>query len=103
MAEPTELRAALLVAVTGDGEERVLGRVGARGADLALVDALLRLELVLRRRGSRVCLRDAPADLAGLVGLIGVADVLAVEPGRQAELGEHLGVEEVPEPRDPPL
>ena len=34
-----------------DGSEVVAGRVDARRPDLALVDGLVRLQLVIRRRG----------------------------------------------------
>lgn len=80
----------------------VTARVDARRPDLGLVDALARLQLEVSRRGGTMRLRDAPADLDGLLGLLGLAGVIGLQPRRQAELGEQLGIEEVMEPRDPP-
>jgi len=73
----------------------------ARG-DVHAVDALARLQLAAKRRGCSIVLRNASRDLAELVGLMGLAEVLAVEPGRQAEQREErLGVEEERELDDP--
>jgi ABC-type transporter Mla MlaB component len=57
----------------------------AARADVHVVDALARLQLAAKRRGCSLVLRNASRDLAELVGLMGLADVLAVEPRRQAE------------------
>jgi hypothetical protein len=84
-----------MVAVRDDGTETVLGRVDAGNPDVALVDALMRIRLIARRYGQRVCLREIPDDLRDLLELVGLLDVLRVEPARQAELGEQLGVDEV--------
>ena len=99
MRQPTAT-ATLLVAVRDDGTETALGWVDAQGPDLALVETLMRLQLLARRRGARLCLRNASEDLNGLLELVGLADALGVEPGRQPELGEELGVEEVVQPGD---
>ena len=48
----------------------------------ATVDSLARLALLLRREGSRLVLRHAPPELVELIGFMGLADVLRVEPGR---------------------
>jgi hypothetical protein len=69
--------------------------------DLALVDAMLRLQLAARRRG--VLIRFAvPGDLRALLEYLGLAEALVLQPGREAELGEQLGVQEVVQPGDPP-
>jgi hypothetical protein len=91
-----------VVMVVDDGTEVIMGRVDARAPDLELVDAVARLQLAARRRGWRMRLRDVPEELRGLLELVGLADVLALEARRQAELGEQLGIEEVVEPPDPP-
>jgi anti-anti-sigma regulatory factor len=51
-------------------------------ATAATVDALARLALSLKRRGSRLLLRHASPDLVELIELMGLAEVLRVEPGR---------------------
>ena len=92
----------MLLIVDADTDE-VVARVDARRPDLALVDALARLQLDARRRGGRLRLRNATDELRGLLELVGLADVLAVEPRREPELGEQVGVEEVMKPRDRPV
>ena len=93
-------RDAVLI-VNADTDE-VLGYVDASRPDLALVESLARMQLRARRRGERVRLRNVSDDLRGLLELVGLADVLAVEARRQPELGEQLGVDEVVQPGDPP-
>jgi ABC-type transporter Mla MlaB component len=68
--------------------DRVCGLLAAGGADLlrcdvrgvdpdaVTVDALARLQLAARRNGCRVRLRNASAELRGLVGFMGLGDVL---------------------------
>jgi ABC-type transporter Mla MlaB component len=46
-------------------------------ADAVAVDALARLHLAARRRGSRLSVRGASADLRELVSLLGLRDVLS--------------------------
>ena len=92
----------MLLIVDADTDE-VVARVDARRPDLALVDALARLQLDARRRGGRLRLRNVTDELRGLLELVGLADVLAVEPRREPKLGEELGVEEVMQPRDRPV
>jgi hypothetical protein len=66
------------------------------------IDLLARLELVARRSGATLRLRNAPADLVELIAFAGLAGVLvvagadgsAVEVQRQAEPGEQRGVDE---------
>ena len=67
--------------------------------DLSTVDALARLQLAARRLGCSIRLRDACADLVGLLDLVGLRECLEV--GGQPEGGEQLGVEEVVVPDDP--
>ena len=93
---------AIVVFVGPDGTEKVVGELGACCPDLALVDALARLQLAARRRGQLMRLRDPTDELCGLLDLVGLSDALGVEPRRQAELGEVLRPDEVVQPRDPP-
>jgi hypothetical protein len=85
-------------------EEVVLGRVVGLRADLALVDALARLQLAAQRRGCSIRLRDPCVELKELLDLAGLAELLGgglpLEPRREAEGGEQLGVEEVVQPGD---
>jgi hypothetical protein len=48
----------------------------------ATVDFLARLALSLTRRGSRLLLRHASADLVQLIEFMGLSEVLRVETGR---------------------
>jgi hypothetical protein len=95
-------RPTILVVVVDDGTEVVVGRVDAGRPDLALVDALARLHLSALRCGWALRVVDASPPLCGLLGLVGLADVLALEPLGEPELREELGVEEVMEPGDAP-
>ena len=68
--------------------ERVCALLERSGSDVALcdvsgvepdavtVDALARLQLAARRHGCRVRLRNASAELRGLVAFMGLCDVL---------------------------
>jgi anti-anti-sigma regulatory factor len=91
-----------VVMVGADGAEQIVGRVGASRADLALVDALVRFQLLARREGGRLRLRNVSDELRELLELVGLADVLGLEPRGKAELGEQLGIEEVVQAGDPP-
>ena len=63
--------------------------------DLAIVDALARLQLEARRAGLAVVVGDLPDDLRLLVRFCGLEDALGVEPRRQAEeREERLRVQE---------
>ena len=61
------------------------GALTGKHIDVALIDALARLQLVLRQYGLELLLRDAPVELLELLGLTGLEDVLRVEPHGQAE------------------
>ena len=86
--------------VNADTDE-VLGYVDASRPDLALVESLARMQLRARRRGERVRLRNVSDDLRGLLELVGLTDVLAVEAERKPELREEVRVDEVVQPGDP--
>ena len=86
---------------TGEGLTIIVIDVDSTVPDLALVDSLARLQLAARRRGCSIRLRNAGRALCDLIALVGLADVLPVEVGREPEAGEQLGVEEVVQPRDP--
>jgi hypothetical protein len=76
--------------------------VGTLAPDVAAVDALARLQLMARRQGLEIRLRDASGELLALIGFVGLRDVLPVEVGGQAEEREQrLGVEEERELGDP--
>ena len=69
---------------------------------LGTVDSLARLALAARRLGRDVRLRHARPELKELVAFAGLAEVLRVEPGGQAEEREQrLGIEEERELDDP--
>src|SRR5262245_25486563 len=93
-----------VVVVVHDGIELVSVELAQGRPDLALVDALARLQLLVSRFGGRIHLRDACPELCGLLDLVGLATVLpagseasasAVKLVGQAEDGEQRGVEEV--------
>src|SRR5919204_5222163 len=75
---------------------------GLDHVDAGTVDALARLQLAARRRGCELRLRRTPAELRCLLDFTGLAEVLGVEPGREAEEREDaVGVEEERELDDP--
>ncbi len=102
---------AMIVLRASDGDEVASWPVdGAARPDVALVDALARLQLVARRLGCSIRLRHASADLLGLLDLLGLAHVvtdeevgpdLGLQMGGEPEGGEDLGVEEVVVSHDP--
>jgi ABC-type transporter Mla MlaB component len=72
--------------------------------DAGTIEALARLQLTARRLGRGMRLRDPTPALAGLLDLVGLADVLRVEAGGEPEEREQpLGVEERVEMGDPPV
>ena len=68
--------------MAGNGTIVGLGRALAdvdRAADLALVEAIARLGLVVRRAGgTELRLRDVPPELRALLDLVGLADVVGL-------------------------
>ena len=96
-----------IVVIVDGGVEMVLARLDGQPPDLALLDALARLQLAARRCGRSIRLRDPCPELCGLLELVGLTDVIEAAPAsgveavRQAEGGEELGVEEVVQRRDP--
>lgn len=72
--------------------------------DLAVVDALARLRLAAARHGVTVVLLNTGGPLRELLAFSGLAALLGVQPGWEAEeREEHLGVQEVGEAGDPAL
>jgi hypothetical protein len=64
-------------------------------ADIGIVDALARLQLVAGRGGYRVDVVSAPPEVLELIELAGLTECLGVQPGGQPEQREErLGVEE---------
>jgi hypothetical protein len=80
---------------------------GRNCADLAVVDALARLQLGARRLGGRIQVEGASAELWGLLELVGLGGVVTavghppLEVLGQPEDGEEVGVEEVVVADDP--
>ena len=65
------------------------------GMDLATVNLLARLQLLAKRRGARLRVRQASAGLLELIDFTGLSDVLGVQVQRQPEEREDaLRVEE---------
>ena len=62
--------------------------VGSFAPDASTVDVLARLYVTLRLNGYELFLRGASAELCALIDLCGLAEVLRVEPGGQAEQRE---------------
>jgi hypothetical protein len=91
---------AVVLVVHGDAE-MVVGRLTGARPDLALVDALSRLQLAARRLGCAIRLDGASRDLRDILELTGLAGRLGVEPRREAEGSEQLGVQEVVDAGDP--
>ena len=83
--------------------------VGGLGADLTTVDLLARLAVTARRAGSRLQLRRVSPELACLLHLVGLDEVLMGVPpapldrGGQPEQREEPGVEERGDLGDPPV
>lgn len=69
--------------------------------DARLINAVARCYLNARRKGATARVTNADAPTLELLRLCGLAEVLGVEPRRQAEEGEEsLGVEEERDVRD---
>ena len=88
--------------MTGPCPSTFVCDVGVLAADARTVDALARLQLAARRYGADLRLRHASGELRELLAFMGLADVLRVEPGGQAEQREQsAGVEEEGKLDDP--
>jgi anti-anti-sigma regulatory factor len=66
---------AVVVLRHGDAEV-VVARLGAVRPDMALVDALCRLQLAARRLGCSIALREPSPELRALLDLVGLAVVI---------------------------
>jgi hypothetical protein len=91
-----------VVVLVDDETGAVVARVEARVVDITLIGTLARIALMARRQGRRVRLLDAGPELCGLLELVGLADAVGVQPGREPEGGERLRVDEVVQTGDPP-
>jgi hypothetical protein len=83
---------------------------GLLDPDLVAMDALARMQLAARTRGRMVRLRDPTRELAELLVLCGLWDVLPVDRGsgfeaigQPEEREQRGGVEERVDPADPPV
>ncbi len=79
---------------------------GSGPPDLGVVDDLARVQLMARRFGYSIRLRDVSADLAALLDLFGLRHLfggapLRVEVSGKTEGGEEIRIEEVVETDDP--
>jgi len=91
-----------VVLVVDNGVEVTIWRPGPGAApDLGTVDALARMQLAARRMGWSIRFDNPCERLRALLQLTGLADLL-LEPGREAEGGEQLGVDEAVVPGDRP-
>lgn len=99
MTAPDRVTLALVTLVHGDTEVP-FGRVVGRDPDLAVVNALARLQLAAGRVGCSIRLRAVCSHLDELIALAGLTELLVncsrstLEARRQAEAGEQLDVEE---------
>jgi hypothetical protein len=75
--------------MTAPRQSKIVCDVGALPADGVVVDALARLLLSAQRQGMELRLSHASSELQALLAFVGLADVLRVEVGGQAEEREH--------------
>lgn len=69
--------------------------------DVSTVDAMAQLHLLARRFGCEARFQKASRELQELIELLGLTEVLRVEPCRQPEQREEvLGIEEEADPGD---
>ena len=97
---------ATIVLARGDAEVATWSLEPSGRTGLELVDELARLQLAAQRIGGSIRLRDGWSSLIELLDLVGLAELLtgsALEAGREPEGVKQLGVQEVVQPRDPPL
>lgn len=77
---------------------------GVANANVGTIDAIARVHRNVRRQGLRLRILNASRFLVGLIDLCGLAEILGVETGRQAEEGEQPGrIEEERDVGDPTL
>jgi hypothetical protein len=95
------------VVLTRGDEELSIARVVSPQCDARVVDVLLRISLEAKRQGWSMRVDGVSDDLRELFVFLGLGELLAfgsaLDVGREAELGEQAGVEEVVDPRDPPV
>ena len=75
--------------------------VHAAAPNLGVLDTIARLQLAARRQGCSIRLCNTTRALRELIELVGLSDVLLLEPEREAEGCEELRVEKVVQPGDP--
>ena len=97
----TDGSAGTMVLVDTDGMEVVVSRLPAGRVDLAHVERIARACLAARRASSQLRVGDTSEELRGLLELVGLVGLLGLQPRRQTEGREQLGVEEVVQPGDP--
>jgi hypothetical protein len=85
LAEEAFVAAGAVVFVVHGDAQIVVGRLIDARPDVALVDALARLQLAARRLGCAIRLGEVSSDLRGLLVLTGLAECLGVEPRRETE------------------
>jgi ABC-type transporter Mla MlaB component len=78
----TERVCGVLTAASGSA---LVGDVAGVRADAVCVEALARLQLAAKRKGCRITLRNAAADLMELVAFLGLADVLVEDTASAVE------------------
>jgi hypothetical protein len=96
-------RAARLALVRGEADVGSGDLLAPADDALSTVDLLARWTLAARRTGCSLQVRQADADLAGVLDLAGLRDVVAsvAEVVGEVERGEQLAVDEVVVPDDP--
>jgi len=96
MEEPDHAARAVTVTLVRSGQEVLLGSFdGGTRCDLGFVEDLLRLDMTVRRLGWSMRLDDVRADVREVLELVGLADALSLDAGREAERREQVGVDEV--------
>ncbi|MDI3423575.1 STAS domain-containing protein [Streptomyces luteolus] len=96
--EVPQLCEQMLAGLQATGATEVVCDAGALAVpDMAAVEALARMRLTARRAGAGMRIRDPGPRLAGLLALVGLAELF----GEVEEREPPLGVEEAVEPTDP--
>lgn len=76
-----------LVVADADGSHQVVLLAGEGPPDLAVVEGLARLQLMIRRAGGRMWLEDVSPALAELLDLAGLRRAMAGPPGHEPYAG----------------